>query len=121
LRGGSGRTSLASSREALNVPGEAIYPVPALSLPDAKKAHTSESLGQYESVRLFLDRATAVRSDFTINNHNAAALAQLCYRLDGIPLALELAAARVRSLSIEEINARLDNRFRLLTGGSRTA
>jgi tetratricopeptide (TPR) repeat protein len=70
---------------------------------------------------LFIERAQAARSDFTVTNHDAPALAQLCHRLDGIPLALELAAARVRSLSVEEISARLDNRFRLLTGGSRTA
>jgi predicted ATPase len=112
---------LASSREALNIAGESVYPIPPLSLPDPRRRHTLASLSQYDAVRLFLDRAGAVRPDFAVNNQNAAALAQLCFRLDGIPLALELAAARVRSLTVEEINSRLDNRFRLLTGGSRTA
>ena len=70
---------------------------------------------------MFIERAQAVKSDFTVTNTNAPALAQLCFRLDGIPLALELAAARVRSLPVEAINERLDRRFRLLTGGDRTA
>src|SRR5262249_17206131 len=76
---------------------------------------------QYEAVHLFVERAEAALSTFEVTNANAPALAQLCVHLDGIPLALELAAARVRSLSVEEINNKLDNRFRLLTGGSRTA
>ena len=75
----------------------------------------------YESVRLFIDRALLVRRDFEVTNRNAPALASLCHHVDGIPLAIELAAARVRSLSVEEIDRRLDQRFRLLTGGSRTA
>lgn len=110
---------IASSREALNITGETVYPLRALAFPDPKKAHTIENLAQYDAVRLFVDRAAAVRPDFAVTNQNAPVLAHLCHRLDGIPLALELAAARVRSLSIEEINTRLDNRFRLLTGGSR--
>src|SRR5262249_50047828 len=76
---------------------------------------------QYEAVHLFVERAEAALSTFAVTNANAPALAQLCVHLDGIPLALELAAARVRSLSVEEINSKLDHRFRLLTGGSRTA
>ena len=72
-------------------------------------------------MRLFIERAAAALPAFAVTNHNAPALAQLCVRLDGIPLAMELAAARIRSLSVEEINSKLDNRFRLLTGGSRTA
>src|SRR5262249_61142404 len=76
---------------------------------------------QYEAVHLFVERAEAALSTFEVTNANAPALAQLCVHLDGIPLALELAAARVRSLSVEEINNKLDNRFRLLTGGNRTA
>ena len=82
---------------------------------------TLESLSQFEAVRLFIERATLVQSSFAVTNDNAPALAQLCVQLDGIPLAIELAAARVRSLPVKEINARLDNRFRLLTGGSRAA
>ncbi len=112
---------LASSREGLNVTGEQTYRVPSLSLPDAKVASTPENLSQYEAVRLFIDRAMQVKPGFTVTNQNAPALASICHRVDGIPLALELAAARVRSLSVEEINDRLDNQFRLLTGGSRTA
>ena len=112
---------LASSREALKVSGETVYTIPPLSLPDPKQPQTPSSLSQYEAVGLFVERAVAARPDFMVTNQNAAALAQLCVRLDGIPLALELAAARVRNLPIEEINTRLDQRFRLLTGGSRTA
>ena len=112
---------LASSREPLNVPGEQIYRVPSLSLPDPKQAQTVESLSQYEAVRLFIERAQAVQPSFAVTNANAPAVAQVCFRLDGIPFAIELAAARVRSLSVEEINTRLDQRFRLLTGGSRVA
>jgi predicted ATPase/class 3 adenylate cyclase len=82
-------------------------------------AVTVETLIEYESVRLFIERATLCKPDFAVNVHNAPALAQVCYRLDGIPLAIELAAARIRSLSVEEINARLDNRFRLLTNSNR--
>ena len=112
---------LASSREALGIGGEQTYKVPPLSLPDRKAAATPKSLSQYESVQLFLDRALLVRPDFQVTNQNAPALASLCCHLDGIPLAIELAAARVRSLSVEEIDGKLDQRLRLLTGGSRTA
>lgn len=112
---------LASSREALSIAGEQAYRVPSLSLPDPKQQQTPESLSQYESVRLFIDRALLSRADFQVTNRSAPALASICTRLDGIPLAIELAAARVRSLSLEEIDDRLGQRFRLLTGGSRTA
>ena len=112
---------LASSREPLNVAGEQTYRVPSLSLPDPKQAQTVETLSQYEAVRLFTERAQAVLPSFAVTSGNAPAVAQVCFHLDGIPLTLELAAARVRSLSVEEINTRLDNRFRLLTGGSRVA
>ena len=110
---------LASSREPLNVAGEQTYRVPTLTLPNPKQAQTVESLSQFEAVRLFIDRAQAVQSSFSVTDTNAPAVAQVCFHLDGIPLAIELAAARVRSLSVEEINRRLDQRFRLLTGGSR--
>jgi predicted ATPase/class 3 adenylate cyclase len=112
---------MASSREALGVKGELSYPVPSLSLPDIKHLPVIEQLSQYEAVRLFIDRASLVSPHFDVNKSNAPAIAQVCYRLDGIPLAIELAAARVRMLSVEQISARLDDRFRLLTGGARTA
>ncbi len=113
---------LATSREALNVAGEQTYRVPSLSLPDPRHLPPGlESLTQYEAVRLFIDRAVLAQSSFAVTNQNAPALAQVCHRLDGIPLAIELAAARVRALPVEQIAAHLDDRFRLLTGGSRTS
>ena len=121
LRSCPGVHLLASSREALNVTGEQIYRVPSLSLPDPKRAQTVESLSQFEAVRLFIERARAVQPSFAVTDENASAVTQVCLRLDGIPLAIELAAARVRSLSVEEVNTRLDQRFRLLTGGARNA
>ncbi len=112
---------LASSREALGIEGEVPFYVPSLLFPDPGKLPGSESLTGYEAVQLFLERARLVLPSFAINETNAPFLAQVCYRLDGIPLALELAAARLQVLSLEQIAARLDNRFRLLTGGSRRA
>ncbi len=112
---------LASSRERLNISGETVYHVPSLKLPDPKSFPTLEDLTQFEAVRLFIERAISIQPSFSVTNQNAPALAQLCQRLDGIPLAIELAAARARSLSVQEINNKLDNCFRLLTGGSRTA
>ena len=114
---------LATSREPLGIAGEQTYRVPSLSLPDAKAAQgaTPESLQPFEAVQLFIARAQAVNLDFVVTNQNAPALAQICFRLDGIPLALELAAARTRSLALEQINNKLDTRFRLLTGGDRSA
>ncbi len=112
---------LTSSREPFGIAGEQTYRVPPLSLPDPLQTQTAERLSQYEAVRLFIERARLVQPAFSITDANAPAVAQICFHLDGIPLAIELAAARVRSLSVEEVNARLDQRFRLLTGGSRTA
>ena len=114
-------TILASSREALGIAGEQTYRVPSLSLPDPKQLHTLASVAPFEAVQLFIDRALLARADFEFTSQSASTLASICYRLDGIPLAIELAAARLRSLSLEEINRKLDQRFRLLTGGSRTA
>ena len=111
---------LATSREALGVPGETVFYVPSLSTPGADEALAEEKLRQYEAVRLFQERAVACLEGFQITDDNAAAIAQICRRLDGIPLAIELAAARVRLLSVEQIAARLDDCFHLLTGGSRT-
>ena len=112
---------LASSREALGIGGEVTYRVPSLGLPDVNHLPTVESLSQYEAVKLFIDRARSAIPSFSVTNENAPAVAQICYRLDGIPLAIELAAAKVRVLGVEQIAKRLDDRFRLLTGGSRTA
>ena len=112
---------MATSREALGVGGEMIWHVPSLSLPDVKQLPAIEQLAQYEAVQLFIERATLVQPHFIVTNDNAPAIAQICFRLDGIPLAIELAAARVRALSVDQIAKRLDDRFRLLTGGSRTA
>jgi predicted ATPase/class 3 adenylate cyclase len=114
-------TLLASSREALGIGGEQAYRVPSLSLPDPKREHTRKSVARFEAIQLFTDRALFARPDFQVTDQNVAALASICQRLDGIPLAIELAAARVRSLAVEEINRKLDQRFQLLTGGSRTA
>jgi predicted ATPase/class 3 adenylate cyclase len=112
---------MASSREALGVKGEVSYPVPSLSSPDIKHLPVVEQLSQYEAVRLFIDRALLFSPHFVVDKDNAPYIAQICYRLDGIPLGIELAAARVKMLSVEQISKRLDDRFRLLTGGARTA
>jgi predicted ATPase/DNA-binding CsgD family transcriptional regulator len=112
---------LATSREALGITGEIAWPVPSLSLPDLRRLPDLESLPRYESARLFIERTAAIRPNFTLTEQNAPAVAQVCYRLDGIPLAIELAAARTKMLSVEEISARLGDSFRLLTAGSRTA
>jgi predicted ATPase/class 3 adenylate cyclase len=111
---------LATSREALGVHGEMLWHVPSLSLPDIKKLPALERMSQYEAVHLFIERATLVQPHLQVTNENAPAIAQICFRLDGIPLAIELAAARVKTLDVEQIAKRLDDRFRLLTGGSRT-
>jgi predicted ATPase len=111
---------LATSREALNLAGERVWRVPSLSLP-ALQATTATQLSTCEAVCLFVERATSVRSDFAITKQNAPAVARICRRLDGIPLAIELAAARVKALPVEQLAQRLDDCFRLLTDGSRTA
>ena len=112
---------LASSREALGIGGEVTYRVPSLGLPDIGNLPPVDSLSQYEAVKLFIDRARAAVPAFSVTNENAPAVAQICHRLDGIPLAIELAAAKIHVLGVEQIAKRLDDRFRLLTGGSRTA
>jgi predicted ATPase/class 3 adenylate cyclase len=111
---------LASSREPLNLRGEITYPVPAMGLPDRSNRTTSTPT-QFEAVRLFAERAAGVDPAFEITLRNADIVVDICRRLDGIPLAIELAAARVRGLSVEQISARLDDRFRLLVRGDRTA
>jgi len=111
---------LATSREVLGIPGEAIWRVPSLSLPDPRRPPSLEHLTQYEAVRLFVERAVYSQQGFAVTNSNAPAVVQVCHQLDGIPLAIELAAARVKVLAVDQIAARLDDRFRLLTGGSRS-
>jgi predicted ATPase/class 3 adenylate cyclase len=112
---------LASSREPLRIAGEAMYPVPALACPGLSRMITPTALAEYEAARLFIDRAVAAQSTFRVTEQNAAALAGICHNLDGIPLAIELAAARTRVLSVENIASRLDDRFRLLKGGDKSA
>ena len=119
LRGAAEATIIATSREPLHVAGEQAYPLPALSLPDPTAS--ADVMGRSEAVELFVDRAQRQQPGFGLTMDRAPVVAQLCIHLDGIPLALELAAARVGSLSVEQINARIDDRFRLLTGGTRTA
>ncbi|MDQ2941879.1 MAG: tetratricopeptide repeat protein [Chloroflexota bacterium] len=112
---------VATSREGLGIAGEALFPVPSLALPESDRILPLDQLSGFEAIRLFADRASAVLPSFELSASSASAVAQICRRLDGIPLALELAAARVRALSVEQIAARLDDRFRLLAGGSRAA
>src|SRR5262249_29855188 len=99
---------LVSSREALGISVESAYRVPSLSLPplpsSREKGITTESLLEYEGVHLFLERVLAIKTDFAVTDQNASALASVCHRLDGIPLAIELAAARVRSMTVEELD-----------------
>jgi predicted ATPase/class 3 adenylate cyclase len=112
---------IATSREALHLEGENIYHVPSLQIPDLGNLPPLEKLTQYEAVHRFIERAQAALPSFQATHRNAISLAQVCIRLDGIPLAIELAAARVNLLQVEQIAARLDDRFQLLTGGNRTA
>jgi predicted ATPase/class 3 adenylate cyclase len=119
LRNCRGLRILATSREGLAISGERLWQVPVLASPGEIEA--LERLPEYEAVRLFLDRARAVRPDFELTHDNADDVAEICRRLDGIALAIELAAARLRVFSVHQVADRLDDRFRLLTGGSRTA
>jgi non-specific serine/threonine protein kinase len=112
---------LATSREALGLTGEVAWRVPSLQVPDAHELPTLQQLDSNPAVQLFVERATALLPSFALTDRSASATAQICRRLDGIPLAIELAAARILALSPEQIAARLDHRFRLLTGGSRAA
>jgi predicted ATPase/DNA-binding CsgD family transcriptional regulator len=112
---------LATSREPLRIAGEVAWRVPSLRLPDPEATLTPEALLAYPATRLFVERATAVEPGFAVSAQNARAVAEICARLDGIALAIELAAARTRLLSPEQIVGRLGDRFRLLSQGSRTA
>ena len=121
LETSAGLRVLATSREVLGAPGEVVYDVPSLALPDPENLHARHSLAGYDSVRLFVERAESVVPEFQVDDDNIDAVVEICRRLDGMPLAIELAAARLRVLSPSELAARLDDRFRLLTGGSATA
>lgn len=120
LQAGAHIKVLASSRDVLRIAGEVVYHVPPLATPSPHKKLSLELLAAHEAIRLFVERVSAVRSDFVLTPHNSAAVVDICHRLDGIPLALELAAARARALSVENIAARLSNRFRLLTSSDQT-
>ena len=111
---------LVTSREPLRVRGEHLYPVPPLSIPKADlRQQTVEQIAQYAAVQLFVERAQAARPDFELTSENAAAVTEICIRLDGLPLAIELAAARVRLFSPQALHERLGNRLKLLRGGAR--
>jgi predicted ATPase/DNA-binding XRE family transcriptional regulator len=119
LKACPGLKILATSREPLNIAGEAIYRVPPLEVPDRQQ--NLDTFGDYESIRLFVERAQLVRLDFMLTQENAASVVQICQRLDGIPLAIELAAAKAAVLSTEHIAEQLQESFNLLARGSRTA
>jgi predicted ATPase/class 3 adenylate cyclase len=110
---------LLTSRAALQVRGEHEYPVPPLALPDRREAAVPAVLSQYSAVALFIERAVAIKPDFAVTAENAPSIAEICHRLDGLPLAIELAAARIRLLTPQAILTRLERRLPLLTGGAR--
>jgi predicted ATPase/DNA-binding winged helix-turn-helix (wHTH) protein len=119
LMAASGVRALITSREGLGIAGERLVPVRSLAFPPPGSAPDPEAMATFEAVRLFVDRARQVASSFALNASNASAIAEICRQLDGIPLALELAAARVKLLSVDQIRAKLDDRFRLLTRSAR--
>lgn len=121
LQASPGLTVLTTSREPLGVFGELMYPVPPLAVPDLRRLPSPDALTQYEAVRLFVDRAASRQLHFKLTDANAVAVAQICTTLDGIPLAIELAAAKTAVMAVGDIAARLGDRFLLLRGGSRTA
>jgi predicted ATPase/DNA-binding CsgD family transcriptional regulator len=121
LKAAPGVRVIATSREPLSVPGEHVLPIPPLELPRAQADESLDQLRQIESVELFAERASAASGGFELTASNRAAVVDLCRRLDGLPLAIELAAVRTRALSVEQILDRLTDRFGLLTGGSRAA
>jgi predicted ATPase/class 3 adenylate cyclase/Tfp pilus assembly protein PilF len=112
---------LITSRAVLHLNGEYDYPVPPLSVPDPKHLPDVQTLSQYDAVALFIQRAQAAKPDFAVTNDNAPAVAEICHRLDGLPLAIELAAARIRLLPPQALLARLSSRLKLLTRGARDA
>jgi predicted ATPase len=112
---------LCTSREALRLTGECIWHVPILSLPEQKHESLTDLLMQYEGIRLFVERASTVKADFVLDQRNTYAVVQICQHLDGIPLAIELAAARVKSMDVGRIASRLNDRFQLLAAENRTS
>jgi predicted ATPase/class 3 adenylate cyclase len=116
---GDGVAALVTSRSTLHLYGEQEYPVPPLGIPDPAHLPALAALSHYEAVALFIERARAVRPGFAVTNENAPAVAEICYRLDGLPLAIELAAARIKLLTPQAILARFDDRLSLLAGGAR--
>lgn len=112
---------MATSREPLGTAGEVVWSIPPLSSPSPREAKNIDKLAQYDAIQLFVDRAVAVKSDFTLSSENAPAIAEISQKLEGIPLAIELAAARIKVLSAEEIARRISACFQLLAGGDRTA
>jgi len=121
LAGCPGLSILATSREVLGVDGERNWPVPPLSLPDAAGQLSAAALSEYDAVKLFEQRAQLIRPSFALTDENAVAVLQVCRRLDGLPLAIELAAARMHMLSVSELASRLDDIFSVLVGGTRSA
>lgn len=121
LRGCPELHVLATSREPVGIDGEVAWRVPSLAVPDPERAASIADLAGNPSVQLFVERAMTAQPRFALTARNAPAVAQICQRLDGIPLALELAAARIEALTAEQLALRLDQRFRLLTGGSRAS
>jgi predicted ATPase len=119
LRAAPDLTILATSREPLRVAGEVVFRVPSMAIPDPEQRLTPEELLRYEAVQLLSDRAAAAMPDFAVDAENAADIARICFRLDGLPLALELAAARIGALGTATLAERLDDSFRLLRSGSR--
>jgi predicted ATPase len=119
LKTAPGLLVLVTSQEPVRLSGEVVFPVPPLELPGPGAA--LDELPQAAAVRLFVARAAAASPGFVLSPENAASVAEICRRLDGIPLALELAAARVGALDVRELAVRLDDRFRLLAAGHRTA
>jgi len=121
LEAGGAVRILVTSREGLGIQGERLFPVRPLRVPTPAAARDLQAVASSEAVQLFVDRAQRAVHEFTLSEENAEAISDICRRLDGIPLAIELAAARVKLLSVDQIRSRLDDRFRLLTGGSKTA
>jgi len=120
LKSSTGLSILATSREVLNLAGEYAWTVPSLSLPVRDVKYSLDQLTEYESIQLFQERASAISSNFKLSEQNAEAIAGICTRLDGIPLAIELAVSRIKLISPQKILERLDNRFQLLTSGQST-
>jgi predicted ATPase/class 3 adenylate cyclase len=123
LKAAAGLKVIVTSRVSLRLYGEREYPVPPLGLPPVEawrsRSSPAETLSQYEAVRRFIERAQAVKPDFQVTNDNAPAVAEICARLDGLPLAIELAAARIRMFPPQALLSRLDQRLKVLTGGAR--